>query len=377
MSGWSFIAQRADTREFLHWELPLELETLEWGLSGPGSLTATISPDEGALRTDDGRLLLEEWGTLIHVESDGLIRWSGILISSSFEGEKWALEAAGYSTYPHAVAYEGEFVRIGVDPVDVLKEIWSHIQSFPDGDLGVSVVGDVSPVRLGKDSYTDQRTNEDGTVEDVAHEAEPYSLVWWDSPNCGEEIADLVKTTPLDYVERHYWDVTHEDIVHEIAVSYPRIGRRREDLLFAQDANVTKVVHIDSNGDEFANGILGLGAGEGRAMLRRSTSIRDGRLRRTSVYADKAVTDPARLDALIAEELSARKAALRITSVEVTDHPNAPIGSWQIGDDVLVQATIPWLGEVEMWVRITGWALTSPTTATLTVSRSDLFHYGG
>ena len=63
--------------------------------------------------------------------------------------------------------------------------------------------------------------------------------------------------------------------------------------------------------------------------------------------------------------------------MDVMDHPNAPLGSWQLGDDVLVRADLPWLGEVEVWVRITGWSLTGESTATLTVQRSDLFRYGG
>lgn len=83
------------------------------------------------------------------------------------------------------------------------------------------------------------------------------------------------------------------------------------------------------------------------------------------------------MDALIADELTYRKAALRITNLEVTDHPNAPLGAWQVGDDVLVRAELPWLGEVEMWVRITAWSLTSETTASLEVTRSDHFRYGG
>jgi hypothetical protein len=122
---------------------------------------------------------------------------------------------------------------------------------------------------------------------------------------------------------------------------------------------------------------MGLGAGEGRAMLRRETSVRDGRLLCDYVYSDKSITDTARLDALIAAELNARRAAIRITSLEIIDHPNAPLGAWQLGDDILVRAEVPWLGEIEVWVRIKGWTLTGEHTATLDVERSDFYRYGG
>lgn len=368
MSRWTFIAQRAVTAEFLHWDLPIEIDALEWELSGPGSFSGTVAPDVGALRGDDGRLLLEEWGTLLYAESGGQIRWGGVLIQSSFSGESWKIEAAGFSTYPHAVTYRGEFSRIGVDPAEAFTHVWEHLQSFPDSDLGVTVTGDSTPIRLGTPGNPDA---------DPVEEAKPYELVWWDSPNCGDELDDLAKTTPFDWVEAHRWDDLGEDIVHEVRIGYPRIGRRRDDLSFVQGDNVTSVVTVESNGDDFANSILGLGAGEGQAMLRRETAVRDGRLRRDFVYADKAVTDGDRLDALIAAELNARRAALRVESLDVIDHPNAPIGSWQIGDDVLVRASLPWLGEIEVWVRITGWALTGEDSASLTVVRSDLFNYGG
>ncbi|MBP2323347.1 hypothetical protein JOF56_003732 [Kibdelosporangium banguiense] len=359
MSAWTFIAQRATTGEWLDWDIPITLSSLEWTLSGPGALTGTIAPDVGGLRTDDGRLLLEEWGTLIYAESGGEIRWGGIVISSSFEGESWRLECAGFTTYPRAITYEGEYSKIGVDPAEVVRELWRHVQSFPDSDLRVIVTGSTSTsVRLGKD-------------------AEPYALLWWEHPNCGEELDNLAKQTPFDYIEKHYWAPDKESVVHEVELGYPRIGRRREDLAFVQGDNVAKVVSVESNGDEYANTILGLGAGEGRSMVRRETGLRDGRLRRVSVYSDKATTDAARMDALIADELAHRKAALRITKLDVIDHPNAPLGSWQVGDDVLVRAELPWLGDLEMWVRITSWALTGENTASLEVTRSDHFRYGG
>ncbi|WP_394620956.1 hypothetical protein JNUCC0626_18235 [Lentzea sp. JNUCC 0626] len=373
MSRWTFLAQRATTGEWLDWDVPIELDALEWTLSGPGSLTGTVTPDVGGLRADDGQLLLEEWGTLIYAESGGEIRWGGILVSSSFEGEAWHLDCAGFSTYPHAITYEGEFSRIGIDPAECIRHIWEHAQSFPDSNLGVIVTGTGTPVRLGRDAWTE--TREDGSTEQ--HDAEPYELLWWEHPNCGEELDALAKATPFDYVEKHYWAPDKETVVHEIELGYPRVGRRRDDLAFTQGDNVANVVTIESNGDDFANTVVGLGAGEGRAMLRRETAVRDGRLRRVAVYSDKAVTDSSRMDALIADELAHREAALRITQLDVIDHANAPLGSWQVGDDVLVRAELPWLGEIEMWVRITAWSLTSETTASLSVTRSDHFRYGG
>ncbi|SFN66006.1 hypothetical protein [Mycetocola miduiensis] len=373
MSGWNYIAQRATTGEFLSMELPLTA-TPKWALSGTGFLTGTIAPDLGRLRASDGWLLLEEWGTLIFAEADGIIRWGGIVISSEFDGPEWKVVAAEFSTYPHGMPYGGSYSQIGVDPASVVRHLWEHLQSHPDGNLGVTVVGS-TPVRIGTDPEDVSFTTGAGT--DVAFRAGPYELNWWESPDIGREISALSNQTPFDFVEQHRWNADRTDIHHEIVIGYPRAGRRRSDLSFIQGDNVTSVVTPELDGDEFANEVVGLGAGEGAGAVRRNTAVRDGRLRRVYVYSDKGVSSVERMDALIRDELTVRQRTLSIDSITVREHPNAPIGSWALGDDIRVQATVPWLGEVELWCRITAWELTSEHTATLSLARSDSFVYGG
>ena len=36
----------------------------------------------------------------------------------------------------------------------------------------------------------------------------------------------------------------------------------------------------------------------------------------------------------------------------VSDHPNAPLGTFEIGDSIFVQASNSWFAEADMWVRI-------------------------
>lgn len=469
MSAYRFLAYRATTKEPLHLDLPIDLDELGWTLSGAGTLKGTVAPDVGALRADDGGLLLEEWGTLIFAEADDEIRWGGILVSSDFEGEAWKIEAAGFAAYPSGMAYTGTYSKIGVDPAQIVADLWAHLQAQPDGDLDVVVTGDKTPVRLGTPKipaiaqvYVDgawrNRSDVDSskidasttaplqkgisktatsfttttlagygsisvpfdvkigaetitvrarsgltfsnlirgvgntpitthgtgtlvrftgtatrTIEEVP--AAPYVLAYYDGPDVGDEISSLAKSTPFDFTEHHRWD--GDSIRHEIEIGYPRLGTRRDDLAFRQGDNVADVVTPSFDGDSFANYVIGLGAGEGAKSIHRTTAIRDGRLRRTAVYTAKDVRSNGRMDALIKDELNRRRDALQISSITVRNHPNAPIGSWQLGDDVLVEADLPWLGEVALWCRITGWALLSEDTARLTLARSDSFTYGG
>lgn len=470
-SSWRFVAQRAVTGEFLHLDLPLRDVEIGWALSGAGTLSATLAPDDGGIRDESGRLLIEEWGTLLYAEADGVIRWGGIVTSSTFEGAEWKIEGAQFSTYLFGLPYTGSWGGVQVDPLDAVREIWRYAQSYHYGDLGVVVDSDRSPVRLGDpgvpaygevfvdgkwqkksgvpawkvdpsakttlakpmtsksssatlksldhfDTVTYPATIKIGaetvtakgrsgltltgltrgvgstsptthavgvtvsftgtqsrTVDAVA--AEPYRLDWFEAKDCGEELNSLAQETPFDYAETHAWNADKTGITHRFVLGYPRLGRRRDDLAFIEGDNVTEVVSITRDGGSYANSVYGIGAGEGAKSLRRNTAYVDGRLRRPVIYTDKGATRTASLDAAIAAELTRRRGLVALASIDVVDHPNARVGSWDLGDDVLVQASVPWLGTVSVWHRITGWSWLSDTRARLTLVRSDSLDYGG
>lgn len=372
--AWRYLAQRATTKAWLSLDLPITVGTLKWNLSGAGSLEGTVTPDVGLLRGNDGSPLLQEWGTLLYAEADGLIRWGGILVSSKWNGAGWTLEGAGFSTYPHGIPYGGSYSRIGVDPAQVVADIWSWLQLQPDGDLGVTVEGSTS-VRVGTPAPATDATTM--PTSDVPADQGPYELNWWDSTDCGSAIDSLASAAPFDWMERHDWNGAHTDILHRVVIGYPRLGRRRTDLQFEQGINISDVIEVDTDGDDYANEVDGIGAGEGAGSIRSTAALRDGRLRRVAVLARKDVKLSIALASLVRNELTVRQQLAEIASITVRNHPNAPIGSWQVGDDILVRADLPWLGRVSLWHRITAWELASETTAKLTLQRSDTFTYGG
>lgn len=357
MTAWRYIAQRAITNEFLDFDVPMTRDELSWGLSGPGSLRGTIAPEYARLLASDGKPLFDEWGTLLYAEADGEIRWGGILVKSDFNGAAWTLEAAGFTTYPHAIPYAGAYSRVGIDPFTAVREIWHHVQSDPNGNLGMVV------------DSTSATTVKIGTT------AEPYSLQWWDARDCGGEIDTLAQETPFDFVEAHSW-AADGTISHALNFGYPRLGTKRTDLAFVQGDNVFNPVTPERDGAMFANEIVGLGAGEGSKSLRVTLPMPDGRLRRPVVYSDKSVKTTSRLTSLSRTQLARFQNTLDISSIDVIDHPNAPLGSWQLGDDILISADLPWLGRVDLWCRIVGWSLTSDSRATLQLMRSSSFYYG-
>ncbi|WFR66647.1 hypothetical protein P9139_18155 [Curtobacterium flaccumfaciens] len=252
--------------------------------------------------------------------------------------------------------------------VDQVNAVIKQQQAAVDAQAKV-----VDAAQDAKDTAQDAKQ----AAEDVARDdGGAYKILWWDTPNCGQEIDNLAEQTPFDWTERHYFDSAGE-VHHEIQVQYPRAGRFRSDLRFATGENITEVVQAQSDGDDFANEVFGVGAGEGAGALRRSTAVRNGRLRTVSVVSAKDVSRSASLDAKIRKELAARLNTLSFPKITVRDSRQTPIGSWNLGDDILVQADIPWLGRQSIRHRIVAWSQDDDTHATLTLERSDSFLYGG
>lgn len=227
--------------------------------------------------------------------------------------------------------------------------------------------------KAAQDAANDRKK---AATKDMKEDGGAYKLLWWEAPDCGDAIAKLAKDVPFDFTERHAWAANKTAITHEISVQYPRAGRRRDDLAFIVGDNITSQPEPQSNGDDFANTVFGLGNGEGPDMLQTTAANDDGRLRRVNVLSSKDTKILSTLQAQTRNELLKAASGLSIGKVTVRDHMNAPIGSWDLGDDILIQAEIPFLGRIALWHRIVAWTLTSDSTATLSLERSESFTYG-
>ncbi|MEW1657846.1 hypothetical protein [Streptomyces sp. NPDC093707] len=400
MKSWRIIAQRALPEAILDWDVPLTLTSNpKRDLSGPGSLTATIEPEYSRLIGTDGHPILQEWGTKLYLEVDGMIRWGGIVTRTTYEGPKATITAEGLSSYPHGIPFEGilrsgELLRLPdpnagrdrnhdgwidgekgktptppppkpiagprFDTYDVFRWIWAHVQSKPYGNIGIVL-----------------DTHQLGEKLGAADGSDPWQLLWWDNPDCGTALDNLARTTPFDWLETHAWAGGPDStaIEHRLRLGRPRLGRRRDDLRFVEGENIVARAKAEAMGDDFANEVVVLGKGEGQKMARTQVHRYDGRLRRVATVADKTLASDKALRTRGEQELAGRTQALQIPAVQVRDHPNAPFGSWQLGDDVRVQAHLPWVGDVDVWHRIIGDEISADGLCTLTLKRSDAFHY--
>lgn len=363
-----YLAYRAGTGEWISRDLPLTDVERTTNLSGPASITATITPELRQAWHTDGMRVLEEWATVIVAADDdhGRVRGCGIFTEAQYEDETLTATIMGFAGYPQGYLYgtsknwgpTGSLAR--PDPIVIYRDLWDYINSQVDSDLGVVVVGPASStVRVG--------TNE-----------EPWRLRWWEAPDLGQKMDELASGTPFDYVEEHVWtDAAQQSMIHRIRLGWPRLGTRRNDLRFASGENIIAAVPAATSSGTFANDWLGIGNGEGSTMALARSTVRNGRLRRTRVVTDKTLRKDA-LQTLVTGLMERTKESLDIATITINArHRNAPLGALDLGDDIFVEAEIPSLGgEVRMWVRVT--AITEDEagdTATLTTSRSSNFLY--
>lgn len=346
MKGSRIIAQDLLTRNFECWDVPLEKPVFSRELSGSGVLTGNIGP-QWDLPDSQGRFVLREWSTALYYERDGIIRGGGIVtrLSEPDESGRLRVEAPGFSTYPHGMPYLGDYQPgLGADPLDVVREIWSHLQGYPNGNIGVSVSGLSSDVVLDKVSYT---TNENDQQVEIR---EPYTLGWWENRDCGQTIDSMLRLAETEFYEHHTWNADHSDVETTIVLGRP-VGSRRTTLRFVEGENVLRAIPFLADGEEFAQNVVGLGAGEGRDMVRYTAVGTDDHLRRVAVVADKTASQ-AEIEELAKAERSARTSVLQATELIVRDHPNARLSSLVPGDLIQVEADLRRFGRLTGWVRV-------------------------
>lgn len=360
MARWRYFTQHALTGAILHPALPLS--GVEFGneLNGPGEFRGTLSPR--FVKANVEALLPGK--ALIYAEADGFLRWGGLIWDITAEDGEYRIEAASWSSYltaRHDIHGElnarGPYVN--TDPCKIIRDIWAYAQEQPDGNLGVVVDPTTSTMKVGTP-------------------AEPWHSYWYETPNLGDHHDDLVSEEGAPQYTNTCRYLANGTVEKRLKLGYPRLGTRRTDIAFATGVNIIDAPPVRYSGDEFANVIIATGSGEGTATRRAEAPSRDGGLRMEHHLALPTVNGTDVLGKRAAAELKRRRVMGQVEQITIRDHPNAPLGSWQIGDDVHVTVH-------NQWVSWSGWARVvadayrpseTPDQAVLSLKRADSYHYG-
>lgn len=336
MPDYRYIVARAATGEVLHWNLPLT--EVEFGpeISGPGSLNATLSPTFARSLSD----MLDAGNAVLLAERNSKLAWGGVIWRAEPEGSKLPIEVSGFTSYLHRRFdlhgdLDGRGPYIEADPCDVIRDVWAYAQAQPDGDLHV-VVDD-----------TKSKANT-GTAND------PYTTPQWDVRNLGEVVDEMAEIDDgLEWSETVSWRGHQAE--RRIILGAPKLGRHRADMTFTTGANVIGEPHVIKDADEYAQWVIGLGAGEGKKRKIMTDGVRNGRLRLENKLETNE-KDETELSQRTRRERLARQILPTLTELEIVDHPAAPIESLRIGDDVHIRLYEPHT-TYDGWNRIVGWTV--------------------
>ncbi|MGW7398132.1 hypothetical protein ACWGH7_16725 [Streptomyces cyaneofuscatus] len=357
------LTQHALTGAWLSLALPVR--DLEYGdeLNGPGSLTGSLSPR----LLSQHPTLLDPGTTLIYVESDGHLRWGGLIWDVRPQGDAFTIEAAGWSSYlqkRHDLDGQcgGRGPWVHADRCKVIRDVWAYAQSIADGNLGVTV-----------DTTTSTST--------IGTPAERFNSNWWDAKPLGDIVDELVSAEASpDYTCTTTWNSGKTAPARRIKLGWPRLGARRTDLSFATGVNIIQDPEVPFSGDDYAQVVIGLGDGDGSARRRQVSAVRNGRLRLEHVQDFPQVKANDTLAKLTAAEQSRRMILGSVDQITIRNTPAAPFGSWQVGDDVYTRVHNAWVDYVG-WRRITGWTIRPDAEggpqAVIDLKPADAYKYGG
>lgn len=352
MPAWRYIASSLNgngTETFLNYEVPISGLELEHNLSGHDAITGTIEPEITTLKNADGSPLFKRWKTAIYVELDGNIVGGGIFNNFTIKDSQLGIDCVGFTGYAQGQPYNGEVNFIKQDPLDLYRHMWIHLQGQPRGNLGLTWDMTVSPVRYGVAETNTQFTTSDG--ETVAFDKGPYRLNWFTHHDLGKEMDSLAKNAPFDYRLRHSWN-PDGTIKHHISLGYPMLGRRRHDLRMVVGENIFETPEYEGGGDEYADTVIVLGPGSGRTMIRGSHTVATDSLRRVKTLKSSQARSK-----LLASRMAQREAKRRAGDIDISEftvlgnHPNSMIGTFEVGDEVLIQNYQGW-NKQPVWVRI-------------------------
>ena len=361
------ILQSLPSGEILDWAVPLGGADVTRVLTGPGALSGTLP--EGY------PFPVQEWGSALWVESDGVFHGGGIVTTVEHADREIRVNCTGITGYAQDMPWLAKREDlIEVDPLDIVRKVWAHLQGQTGGDIRLDVDPLTSPVRVGEEEREVEFST--GQGDDVSFEAGPFRLNSVDTQDLAKTIEDLAADTPFDYVEETRW--VGEQIRHRMRLGYPALGVDRIDFTLDTRVNLTVLPTLGFDEDEYASEILLVGAGEGRDAITAHVPQRPKRLRRVAVVTDKSLRSKASADRAAREELAARTMDGEISNLVVADSPAAPLNVLQPGDTVRVTGPLATGAFIDHKVRVVEMtrAVDDFSTAALTVITEGRGSYG-
>lgn len=325
-------------------------------LSGPAQIQFQVSPFEPSAQMPDGSgpIQFKPWGHIIHAVKENLFGeeeiWaSGIMQPSDIDQNSsvMTLKAEGFSKYPKGLPWLENWNPIAVDPADIISRIWNHIESYPNGNLGVTVIGaDGSfPAVTG----TKMLPGFSFQQEDFVQNFFAIFIRASDRNDCGDYIDKICRDIPLEFRERAVWNPSTNRIDKYIELAYPKIGTIQNGVIFRLGENVRGVTKKTEAEINWLSDVTVKGYLPGVEFDASISNPDPARFRRVMDEQDLHVDSNERAAVWGKKLLTRRQIPFYFDEI-VCDpyHYSAPFMSYRVGDFVRVQGTDSWHGPMDL-----------------------------
>ena len=189
---------------------------------------------------------------------------------------------------------------------------------------------------------------------------EPVVLNWWSTHDLGNVINNLARSHDFDYLEHTKW--AGNTLAHRLELG--TIGSRKSHLRFAIGENIVSTPDFDAS--DYATDVFALGAGEGNKMVRAHTSTNRG-LRRAIVINDRSQSSQSELGSMASTHLDLFDGEPQISQFNVINHPNAALGSFDVGDVIRIEGQNEILNQ-DQWLKIIEITIKPANTEVITIT---------
>lgn len=291
------------------------------------------------------------WGYWVHAEKEiyGVRTiWASCLVQPGQVDKKSGvmhLIAQGFAGYPKKLPWLENWNPLVADPFEVVQRVWTHLQSYSNGNLGVTV----TPASSGLEILPGYAF--DGNIANLNFFAEYIRAS--DKQDCGNVIDALARDIPFDYIERSAWNLDRSAITKEIHLGYPKGGTQQDYLSFVINENVIEAVpHIEAEID-WASDVIVDGWFPGSEYSNQFTNADPNRYRRVITQDDARINSNERAAAWAKRKLTRRQTPSYWSNIVVQmGHPNAPFGTYDVGDRIWIKGFMPWVGNVNQLHKI-------------------------
>lgn len=361
------IVEEAITGIILDRDLPVQDLSVVKLLSGPATVTFVLK-----WGTTD--IKLKAYGHMLHIEERvggvNRILASAIVQPSEIdENGDLKVTALGFSSYIDGIPWLDNYNPISVDPFAIVQRIWNHVQSQPNGNIGVVV----TPASSG--TFLLPGFGFDGETLNIEFFA--IFVRATDYTDCLQQMNKLARDIPFDYQEISAWNVTRTAVTRELRMSYPRRGVRQPNLAFVLRENVIGATPTPEAEIDYISSVIIQSWWPGRTYNTTFTNPPVNRYRRVLLEQDTLINSRERSAAWGKRKLTRKQIPPHWSQITIDmNHPNAPYGTFELGDEIMVQGYMPWTGEIKEWHRIMGWTVDDGSSImTIDLKHVDAFNY--